>query len=142
MFSENKKVKSTPSKTQNSQNKIAQGAIFKGTIEAQGDFRIEGKVEGILMTTGRVVVSKTGIIDGEMQCTNADFEGKLTGILKVKETLSLKSTAVIEGDVTATKLSVEPGAEFNATCNMSGSVKQLNHESRPEQQKEQAEQTA
>ncbi|RLD63307.1 MAG: polymer-forming cytoskeletal protein, partial [Bacteroidetes bacterium] len=37
--------------------------------------------------------------------------------------LSLKNTANISGEVTMGKLSVEPGATFNATCAMKGSVK-------------------
>jgi len=72
------------------------------------------------------VVGKTGYIDGEIECENADFEGKFTGKLVVKDTLSLKSTAHIEGEVVTGKLTVEPGATFNATCSMKGAVKTLN----------------
>ncbi|HAI40677.1 MAG TPA: cell shape determination protein CcmA, partial [Maribacter sp.] len=32
----------------------------------------------------------------------------------------LKSSAVIEGTVSVSKLAVEPGATFNASCNMGG----------------------
>jgi cytoskeletal protein CcmA (bactofilin family) len=43
-------------------------------------------------------------------------------------TLSLKSTAQIEGEVHTSKLAVEPGAAFNATCSMKGTVKALSNE--------------
>ena len=44
------------------------------------------------------------------------------------QVLSLKSTANISGDVTLGKLSVEPGAAFNATCTMKGSVKVMSND--------------
>ena len=45
----------------------------------------------------------------------------------------------ISGDVVVGKLSVEPGASFNATCAMKGSVKELNS---IDDQKRHAEKTA
>lgn len=107
------------------QNKIAQGTIFKGEIQSQGSFRVEGVVEGTLITKGKVVIGETGLVKGTIECEYADIEGKFIGNMKVNATLSLKSKAHIEGDVTTDKLSVEPGAIFNATCSMKG-VKKLN----------------
>lgn len=49
---------------------------------------------------------------------NADIEGSFNGELIVTDLLALKSTAVIEGSVSVSKLSVEPGATFNASCTM------------------------
>ena len=128
MFSENKKSRGLSSEGLKEQNKIAQGTTITGNVEGKGSFRIEGKVEGTLKTAGKIVVGKTGYIDGEMECENADIEGKFSGKLVIKDTLSLKSTAHIEGDVITGKLSVEPGATFNATCSMKGGVKSLSDE--------------
>lgn len=126
MFSEKKKEHKQDLTKE--QNKIAQGTTFKGDIESQGSFRIEGKVEGTIKTPGRIVVGKSGFIEGEVECHSADFEGKFTGKMIVKSQLSLKSSAHIEGDIIAEKLSIEPGAVFNATCVMKGGVKSLNDE--------------
>jgi cytoskeletal protein CcmA (bactofilin family) len=48
----------------------------------------------------------------------ADIEGKFEGKIKVEDTLNIKETAHIIGEVIIGKLSVEPGATFNATCVM------------------------
>ena len=72
-----------------------------------------------------MVVGRTGAIKGILVCDNADFEGKFSGKMTIKDTLSLKSSAHIEGEVVIGKLSVEPGANFNATCNMKGNVKSI-----------------
>lgn len=122
MFSDNKKPKETLDYSKN-QNKISEGTKIVGDISSKGGFRIEGVVEGTVKTDGRVVVGQSGKIEGTLICDNAEFEGAFSGKLEVMGTLTLKSTAKIEGDVLIGKLAVEPGASFNATCNMRGSLK-------------------
>ncbi|WP_309477284.1 bactofilin family protein [Tenacibaculum aquimarinum] len=56
------------------------------------------------------------------------MEGRFSGDLKVSKTLTVKSTATISGDVIIGKLSIEPGATFNATCSMKGAVKELKND--------------
>ena len=127
MFSsDNKKSKQTVTmETTTQQNIIAQGTKIVGDIASQGPFRIDGTVEGNVKTSGKVVIGKSGLIKGTLQGENADFEGKFSGKLILTGTLSLKSTAHIEGEVHTSKLAVEPGATFNATCSMKGTVKAL-----------------
>jgi cytoskeletal protein CcmA (bactofilin family) len=108
------------------QNRLSAGTLITGDIEATGAFRIEGTLKGTLSTQGKVVISKGGYIDGNVICQSADIEGKISGNLTVSETLTLRATANIEGEVITGKLSIEPGATFNATCEMKSSVKSLN----------------
>lgn len=124
MFSENKKSKMVENTS--SQNKIAQGTKIVGDLTSEGDFRIEGLIEGNVKTKGKVVVGKEGYIKGTLQGTDAYFEGKFSGKLTLSGTLTLKSSAHIEGEVVAGKLAVEPGATFNVTCVMKGTVKEMN----------------
>lgn len=123
MFSDNKKGK-TPDLS-NQQNRISQGTTIKGDVTSQGAFRIDGIIEGNVSSPHKVVIGKTGVVNGTLTCKDADIEGKLEGVLKVTDLLSIKSTALIDGEVTTGKLSVEPGAAFNASCVMKGSVKTL-----------------
>lgn len=126
MFSEPKKNK--PTADQNQQNRIAAGTLITGDIQGKGCFRIEGTLEGTLKTPGKVVISEGGLINGTLECENADIEGKFQGKLIIKGVLSLRSTANIEGEVITGKLAVEPGAIFNATCEMNGGVKPLKND--------------
>ncbi len=127
MFTDSKSSKSNLNSV-SQQNTIAQGTKFDGDLISEGDFRIEGLVSGSLTTTGKVVIGKTGTIDGDLVCKNADFEGKFKGKLTVSEMLSLRASAHVEGEVQVSKLAVEPGATFNANCLMKGSVKELKNE--------------
>lgn len=123
MFND-KKQQTVPQDLQ--RNLLSKGTEIKGDIISDGDFRIDGKVEGNITTSGKLIVGREGIVKGNVNCGNADFEGKFTGKLYCTGTLSLKSTAEIDGEVFLEKLAIEPGAVFNAVCSMKG-VKSLNH---------------
>ena len=119
MFSDNKK----PMESFGGQpNRIEKNTVIKGDITSQADFRIDGKLDGNVKTSGKVVIGKDGLIKGKVECVNADIEGNFNGELFVSELLSLKSSAKIEGTVNVSKLSVEPGATFNASCTMGKGV--------------------
>lgn len=117
-------------------NLMSKGTEIKGDLISNGDFRIDGKVEGNISTTGRLILGKEGYIKGNLNCGNADLEGKFIGKLYCSGTLSLKSTAEIDGEVFIEKLAIEPGAVFNAVCSMKG-VKTLTQSDakQPEAQK-------
>jgi cytoskeletal protein CcmA (bactofilin family) len=123
MFNTNK----TPQKTKvMERNVIAKNTTIVGDIKSDGDFRIDGALNGTLTTNGRVIIGAEGSIKGKVEATNADIEGTFTGNLLVSNTLTIKATANISGEVIIGKLSVEPGASFNATCAMKGAIKELN----------------
>ena len=120
-------------------NVIAKNTSITGEIISEGDFRVDGSLEGTLKTNGKVIIGVDGLVKGKVESANADIEGRFSGELVVHETLSIKGTSNITGDILIGKLSVEPGAIFNATCTMKGAVKELNQH---EQQRLLSEKTA
>lgn len=134
MFSSDKKSGKMATETISQQNTIAKGTTITGDIISDGDFRIEGTLQGNIKTSGKVVIGKSGIINGTLKSTNADVEGKFSGKLLISGLLSLKSSAHVEGEAEVGKLAVEIDATFNATCVMKGALKELNNGSRTEQQ--------
>ena len=120
-------------------NVVAKNTTINGDIISEGDFRIDGTLEGNIKTKGRVIIGIDGSVKGKIDAVNSDIEGKFSGELLVQETLTIKATAVISGDVVIGKLSVEPGATFNASCSMKGAIKELNQN---EQSKTLSEKTA
>lgn len=112
MFSDNKKPKPA-TELGRQPNRIGKNTIIKGDITSEADFRIDGKLEGNVRTFGKVVIGKDGYINGKVECVSADIEGKLNGELQVSNLLLLKAS------VSVSKLAVELGATFNASCIMS-----------------------
>lgn len=115
-------------------NRISEGTIMRGDINSSSDFRMDGNLVGNFQTKGKIVIGQSGSIKGDIICKNADIEGKFEGKIQVSEILNIKSKAVIHGEVICAKLSVEPGAEFSATCMMKTQTKTLpNNGQQPEE---------
>lgn len=103
-------------------NMLGAGTTIKGDIQSNGDFRIDGTLIGSINSKGKIVIGTTGNVEGEVTCRNADISGKVKAQVTVSELLTLKATAKISGEIITSKLSIEPGAKFSGTCNMSESA--------------------
>ncbi len=123
---EKRKIMNRPSKLgtdpNNNQNRISQGTKIVGDITSPGSFRIDGEFEGTIQSSGKVVIGETGIVKGTLNSAEVEIEGKIKGELIVSELLSLRSTAHVDGEVSTPKLAVEPGATFNASCEMNSNA--------------------
>jgi cytoskeletal protein CcmA (bactofilin family) len=99
-------------------NSISIATSIKGNIKAEEDFRIDGKIEGNIECSGKVIVGPQAEVTGNIYCNNADLLGKITGNIEVNETVSLKSQVVFTGEIIAKYVDIEAGAVFNGTCTM------------------------
>lgn len=99
-------------------NRIVEATTIKGDIESIADFRLDGHLIGNFTSKGKLVIGPAGSVIGDISCKNVDVEGKADGKITVQEILNVKSKASIHGEVICGKLSVEPGADFSATCIM------------------------
>ncbi|MBQ6047300.1 MAG: polymer-forming cytoskeletal protein [Bacteroidales bacterium] len=107
----------------NTVNTLSNGTVITGNITAQGDFRLDGTLNGDITINGRLVIGESGVINGNITCVYADVDGSVKGNINVKEQLSLRSTASIKGDIIINKLAIEPGASFSGTCRMVDELK-------------------
>ena len=112
-----KKVKNGNVENQ-ARNIIAVGTKIKGDIESDGDFRIEGAVVGTVKAKGKIVVGETGSVEGQIQCLNADISGNVQAKLDVGELTTLRASSKLAGDIMTKKISIEPGAIFSGSCQM------------------------
>lgn len=119
------KVKKNGTELLGKTNRIVEGTSIVGDIVSKADFRLDGELIGNFTSQGKLVIGASGIIKGEIICHNADIEGEFQGKLKVLEVLNIKATARIHGDIAVGKLSIEPGADFTATCTMLSNSNQV-----------------
>lgn len=120
-------------------NRIVEGTTIKGDIISQADFRLDGELTGNFQSKGKIVIGPAGIVTGDIVCRNADIEGKFNGKIHVAEILNVKHKASIYGEVVCGKLSVEPGADFSASCMMKTNSKNQianDGQSKPEEAKQ------
>lgn len=99
-------------------NIIQQQTIVNGEVQCQGDLRLDGVIKGNVKISGRLVMGPESLIEGFVECENAEISGKIKGDMKVKEVLQLKKNCVVEGDIYTKKLIVEADAVLNGKCMM------------------------
>jgi cytoskeletal protein CcmA (bactofilin family) len=94
------KVKKSGTELLGKTNRIVEGTSIIGDIVSKADFRLDGELIGNFTSHGKLVIGQAGVVKGEIICNNADIEGIFQGKIKVGQ------------------LSIEPGADFTATCTM------------------------
>ncbi len=99
-------------------NALAFGTTVKGDVTTDGDFRLDGRIEGTISCGGKIVIGPTAQVEGDIISVNAEILGTVVGSITTSEVLVLKPTAVIKGIITTHALVVEPSAKFSGTCNM------------------------
>lgn len=123
LFSNKNKESGTPAT--GSTTIIGTGVTLTGDINSTADIRIDGTLKGNITSSARILVGAGGVIEGDLQCLQADVMGKIKGTIKTKEVLSLRGDACITGDIFAGKLQIEPSVNFNGRCVMSSNVVEM-----------------
>lgn len=129
MFNNNKKKNTAPMNANNSDknlpsvNMISEGTHLNGTLETKNDIRIAGTLEGEAKAKGKIIVSSSGKIDGDLEAVDADIAGKLDGEVKVTNKLILRKSAIIEGDIYTKTILAEEGAQINGSFHMNENIK-------------------
>ncbi|MBT3621665.1 polymer-forming cytoskeletal protein [Flavobacteriales bacterium] len=119
-------------------NMIGAGTVITGDVFSKGDIRVDGTLKGSVITEGKVVLGREGIIEGDIECKDADISGTIKAKISVSQLLSLKATAKLNGDIITNKLSIEPGAEFTGSCSMGAVIKDIKDAGKTEQKEKTA----
>lgn len=108
---------------------IAEGTEFVGSLNSKSDIRINGSVDGDIKVEGKIIVSKSGIIAGQLTADTAIIAGTVKGDILIAQKLSLIETASVEGSIQTARLVVEEGAIFRGECVMKNPSHSLESES-------------
>lgn len=109
----------------NSVNLLGKGTVASGDVVVHGDFRLDGKLEGNLKVSGRLVLGAECSVKGNIESETADIAGEVIGNIKIHQSLHLKNGCRVEGDIECSKLVMESGSQFNGNCRMGAKLKNL-----------------
>ena len=100
-------------------NVIAQGTQLQGNMVTSSDCRIDGALRGNIESKAKIIIGRSGVVEGNIKCANIEIEGNVKAeSLIVTELLALKATANVIGNIETGKIAIEPGAEFSGNCKM------------------------
>lgn len=107
-------------------NIILEGTKFIGDVVTNSPFRINGEVVGNIVSQSKIEIGSTGIVCGNINCSEAAIEGILEGTIEVNNLLVLRENSKVVGDILTSKLHIEEGAIFLGECRMSGHQANMN----------------
>jgi len=99
-------------------NMISEDSKIEGKIESKSDIRTAGSVKGEIQTDGKLILTSTSHVNGDIKAVDADISGKIDGEIFIKNKLILRKSAVIKGDIHTKSLLIEEGAQFDGICKM------------------------
>jgi cytoskeletal protein CcmA (bactofilin family) len=97
---------------------ISHGVKLEGKLTCGGSVRIDGTIQGDVISQGNVTIGEQGEINGQINGQIIIIGGKVSGEINAKEKLTLESKSNLKGDVFTKILVVEAGAYFDGKSNM------------------------
>lgn len=95
---------------------IGKETTLRGTVEAEGTLRVDGRFEGDITTAGDLVVGEGGFLQGTVVAKNISVAGQLQGKVEARGRLELLPSANVQGEIRMALLVVEEGASLQGTC--------------------------
>ncbi len=102
-----------------SETVIGSDVQIKGELSFEGSMKVEGRIEGKIVTKGRLFLGKGAQITAEVAVGQVNVEGTFKGNVVASERIELASTAHVLGDIRAPKLVIAEGATFVGNCHVS-----------------------
>ncbi len=117
MFSSKKR----PEQAQAIHTLLGKGTLWKGEIQAgQNSLRIEGTVDGNILSEGEVTIAPTGMVRGTINAKHLIVTGRIEGVFKIRECLEIHGTGYVEGEVEVGSLVVDEGGTLQGQCTRRG----------------------
>lgn len=97
---------------------IGEETVSEGTFTSEGAARIDGTVNGDVLVTGRLVLGRKAVVNGNILAESVLIGGKVTGNVTVSGRADLLAGSRLLGDLTAQILVIDKGAFFSGQCRM------------------------
>jgi cytoskeletal protein CcmA (bactofilin family) len=98
---------------------IGRETEIKGTVNANGIIRIDGKIEGHLVNQGDVVVGEGAFILADVKARHVTVAGEIKGNVTAEGKLEILSTGKVHGNIQVQNLVIGEGAVFKGKSEMS-----------------------
>jgi cytoskeletal protein CcmA (bactofilin family) len=94
------------------------GSRIEGTLELEGEVRLEGQINGKISGSGVVIIGEHANLQANVFAPTIVVHGVVRGELNAAERLELHRTAKVKGVIRAQRLRIDEGAVFEGECKM------------------------
>ncbi len=100
---------------------IDAGTRLVGELRFKDTFRIDGQLEGKVISEGNLVIGERGRVEGELRVRNVFVSGEFRGSIHEAHRVEVGATGRVYGEVQTQALVVEDGAILEGSSSMGGS---------------------
>jgi cytoskeletal protein CcmA (bactofilin family) len=98
---------------------ISNSTYIVGDIKAEEHLIINGTIKGnVKITNYNFFLGPSGRMEGQVQAQNVRIRGYMQGEIKAKGKVEITKEADFSGKIESKSISVESGANFNASVNL------------------------
>ena len=94
------------------------GTHIEGTLELDGEVKLEGQIKGKVTGTGVVIVGEQANLQADVNAPIVIVHGIVRGEMHASERLELHRTAKVKGSIRAARVRIDEGAIFEGECRM------------------------
>jgi cytoskeletal protein CcmA (bactofilin family) len=91
---------------------IGQGISLSGEVASCDRLVVEGGIKAKLQNCQNVIISETGVFEGQASTENADVRGRFEGELAVRKRLMIRAGGHVSGTITYGELEIEAGGKI------------------------------
>jgi len=102
---------------------LGKGTEFKGVLSFEGTIRVDGKIEGEIISKNTLIGGDSAFLQGEVTVGTIILSGKVVGNINASQKVHLLAPANIQGNIRTPKLIIEEGVSFDGKCEMVGEKK-------------------
>ena len=97
---------------------LGEGTRFKGVLKFDGTVRLDGYLEGEIVTGDTLIIGEKGHIIADLSVGTIVTLGKIEGNISASKKIEIRAKSQLIGDIKTPVLFIEEGAAFEGKCLM------------------------
>lgn len=99
---------------------LGEGTEFKGVISFEGTVRVDGVLEGEVITDDTFIIGTAAKVKAEVKAGIVIVMGRMEGKIEAKEKCEVRVGSRVSGEIFTPSIYIEEGAVFEGSCHMTG----------------------
>jgi len=119
-----KNSSSPENRYQNEINKslVGKTVVIKGNVLLEEEARIDGNIQGHLVSKSLVIVGKNGVVNADIQAKEIIIEGTVNGNVNGSYKVEVIPDGVLNGNIVSQRVVLHEGAVFKGNIDMTSKL--------------------
>ena len=104
---------------------LGEGTDFKGILSFEGTVRIDGKLDGEIITKDTLIVGESAVVSAEIKVHTIVISGVVRGNITATGKIEVHRPGKLFGNVKTPSIFIEEGVLFEGNCSMAHEDKKV-----------------